>query len=791
MASKYDSRRIWMNTGASAKLKNLALEEKTVRRTRQIYLEAQKDIEAQVAQIYSQIGTLSKANRWEFPDAKNPAKRKDISSLIKAIDKAGLTDYVPEKLSKRMSVLQVKEMNIWLRIHEAGQESHAATKEALLKTMQNSGKAWASALAAGADSFVGFDRNICGYMMGMNWADGNFSSRLWSASETTWEKVRDELTRALANGQQPETTKAHIKNLLTQAHNPDAKGSGGIAYDVERIIRTENAKASTDADMARWKDAGVTKIQWNAVLEKNTCSPCADRDGRVYLLKDIYKLDTVPLHPNCRCFFTAYDETAAKYPDTTYYKNEDGEYEEVQWAPYRALMDNAGNLRASPLSVSDYFWRLSPWTVYKPPKTNITFKGELDDQVVDLAQRTIKAATDQYPEIADRLESTFGNEVTIHRNNSIFIGHKIEKGTPGLTDEAFKQLTFAYPDRATGGNPLTQLAKQATEQYKKGFWSTPKDNHTIMHELGHVLEIDLKRTRGVDPETLILRATGTRTWKQAKAVLERNISRYAAEDPGEAFAEIFARMASQDPSLQTQITARFADALENARKLPKKRTKIAISDALAIRTTGKETSAFVSELDEMSEGKFTKDIKEVLAEMRELGVDTDKIQISTEMDELTPGERKLVGDSPDLLGKALVKKNMETKIYLDGDDLADRYSIGLMSSKYDATKPRQSQFTDGSAIGTIRHELGHLAAENLMYKNVKGTGAYIKAFDANKRYQKLLEKIMGKGTRAADLKLSEYGKVSAGEAIAESIANPNFSSDTRKIYDYIKSHAKK
>lgn len=579
MASKYDSRRIWMNTGASAKLKNLALEEKTVRRTQRIYREAQKDIEAQVAQIYSQIGTLSKANRWEFPDAKTPAKRKDISSLIKAIDKAGLTDYVPEKLSKRMSVLQVKEMNIWLRIHEAGQESHAATKDAILKTMQNSGKAWASALAAGADSFVGFDRNICGYMMGMNWADGNFSSRLWNASEETWEKVRDELTRALANGQQPATTRAHIKNLLTQAHNPDAKGSGGIAYDVERIIRTETAKASTDADMARWKDAGVTKIQWNAVLEKNTCPHCADRDGRVYLLKDIYKLDTVPLHPNCRCFFTAYDETAAKYPDTTYYKNEDGEYEEVQWAPYRALIDDAGKLRTSPLQVADYFWKLSPWTTYKPPKTNITFKGELDDQVVDLTQRTIKAVTDQYPEIADRLESTFGNEVTIHRNNSIFIGHRIEKGTPGLTDEAFKQLTFAYPDRAAGGNPLAQLAKQATEQYKKGFWSTPKDNHTIMHELGHVLEIDLKRTRGVDPETLILRATGTSTWKRAKAVLESNISRYAAEDPGEAFAEIFARMASQDPSLQTQITARFADALENARKLPKKRTKIAVSDA--------------------------------------------------------------------------------------------------------------------------------------------------------------------------------------------------------------------
>ena len=97
-----------------------------------------------------------------------------------------------------------------------------------------------------------------------------------------------------------------------------------------------------------------------------------------------------------------------------------------------------------------------------------------------------------------------------------------------------------------------------------------------MHELGHVLEIDLKRTRGVDPETLILRATGTRTWKRAKAVLESNISRYAAEDPGEAFAEIFARMASQDPSLQTQITARFAAELQKARSKPATKRRIDI-----------------------------------------------------------------------------------------------------------------------------------------------------------------------------------------------------------------------
>lgn len=571
MAGKYDSRRIWMNTGAAAKLKNLVLEEATVRRTRKIYREAQKDIEAQVGQIYEQLGAIAKNNRWEFSGLKSPATRKDISALIKAIEKAGLTDYVPEKLQKRMSVLQVKQMNIWLRLQQAGQDSHRATKNAILKTMQNSGRMWESALEAGAGSFVGFDRNICGYMMGMNWADGNFSARLWNTTNETWEKVRDELTRALANGQSPETTRQHLKKLLTEAHNPNAKGSGGINYDVERIIRTETAKASTQADLVRWREAGVTKVQWHAAFEKNTCEHCAERDGRIYELKEAM-LDEPPLHPNCRCYFAAYDEVAAQFPDTTYYKDDEGDYQEIQWAPYYSVINEKGQLRKSAIKVGDYFWNASPWTQYESPKTGITYEGEIDDQVRDLTERTVKGITDQYPEIEDRLRSEFDNKITMHRGNSIIEGNKLTS-VGGLTDPDYHQLTVAYVDRAIGGNPLTQMANQAREQFKRGYWSTPKDNHTIIHELGHVLERELSKARGVDIEKLILRATGARNWKQAKALLKAEISEYAGKKPSEAFAELFARVASQDPSLGTKTTARFANELEAARKLPGKITK--------------------------------------------------------------------------------------------------------------------------------------------------------------------------------------------------------------------------
>ena len=106
--NKYENRRIWMNTGAAAKLKNLATEEATVKRTRKIYRQAQKDIQTQVDRIYEEFGALSEANRWNFTGLNKTAKRKDINELRKAINKAGLTDYVPEALSNRMNVLQVR-----------------------------------------------------------------------------------------------------------------------------------------------------------------------------------------------------------------------------------------------------------------------------------------------------------------------------------------------------------------------------------------------------------------------------------------------------------------------------------------------------------------------------------------------------------------------------------------------------------------------------------------------------------------------------------------------------------
>lgn len=77
-----------------------------------------------------------------------------------------------------------------------------------------------------------------------------------------------------------------------------------VNRDAESIVRTSLQHAANQARQATWeanKDI-VKKVQWNATLERSTCSACASLDGQQFPLN---KGPRPPLHPRCRCTTTA------------------------------------------------------------------------------------------------------------------------------------------------------------------------------------------------------------------------------------------------------------------------------------------------------------------------------------------------------------------------------------------------------------------------------------------------------------------------------------------------------
>ena len=585
--ANYADRRVWAMTAAESKLSELRKQQATVDRTTAIYRDANRLIQARVQALYDELATQDDQNAWRFQDLNRPETTRGAKELRQKIEAAGLTDYVPERLQRRLSVYEAMELDNWYTLTKAGQDAHTELKTALKDQIQDQGKIWQNAYNAGGAAFVGFDRNQVGYMLGENWYGGNFSSRLWNENQASWGKVQEEIAKAIASGQDPQVTRRKLEDILGNAYlGPNTQK--GLTYAVERIVRTEMARAATNADIIKWQQDGFLEVQWNATLEGGTCEHCKERDGRVYKLDQAH--DLVPLHPNCRCFLTPYDQFAEKarkgQQRVRQYKDENGEYHEITWAPIQALRKTKDGYKAVP--VPDYFYTASPWTEYEPTKTGVQFIGEKNAGYTELASTAIQDTINQYPEIGYELKNSYANTIYEHRGMSATVGGGLDR-IGGIVwpvaGENQVGVALAYPSTLSGTpaeirKAMAEIAKKQKDMHR---WSTDKVQHTIVHEMGHVLENYIRKRATKNPgETMqqasdrtileiLETATGTKGKKKTLTEIGLSISDYGSKNISEAFAELFARSVAQDAQYNDRITAQFVTELNSKLKdLPKK-----------------------------------------------------------------------------------------------------------------------------------------------------------------------------------------------------------------------------
>lgn len=198
----------------------------------------------------------------------------------------------------------------------------------------------------------------------------------------------------------------------------------------------------------------------------------------------------------------------------------------------------------------------------------------------------------------------------------------------------------------------------------------------------------------------------------------------------------------------------------------------------------KDAKKALGEINEYSEGAYFKEINSVLDDFSKLGVDVKKVKFETNIDKLPEKMRKQNTDSTE--GMISAKKNLEAVIYLD-ETKQSEYGLGGENKLLEGREPKDQPWaTNNSPIGILRHELGHLAAYTVFMnsRGRKGTAGPILGGAVNLETHANLKKIFGEGYTLNRLKLSRYGMKDSGEAVAESFANPNFSSDTKKIYDF-------
>ena len=127
-------------------------------------------------------------------------------------------------------------------------------------------------------------------IMGRRWSGRNYSDRLWDNTEALAADVKKELVVGLLTGK---STFKMSKDIERKFH------SGASA--TRRLLRTESNYVANQMAAEAYKDAGIDKYIYVAILDMRTSLICQDMDGKTYNVADAQAgYNYPPMHPWCR-----------------------------------------------------------------------------------------------------------------------------------------------------------------------------------------------------------------------------------------------------------------------------------------------------------------------------------------------------------------------------------------------------------------------------------------------------------------------------------------------------------
>ncbi|NFE80250.1 phage head morphogenesis protein [Clostridium sporogenes] len=122
-----------------------------------------------------------------------------------------------------------------------------------------------------------------------NFKGKHFSTRVWNNEQ----KVAEHLHKQVKNFLDGKINVNQIKKDIEKTFNSNA-------YEARRLVEAEVNRCEDEAFKKFCKETGVRKVRRNEVLDRRTCSECADLHGKIYDLNDA----PGTVHPLCRGFNT-------------------------------------------------------------------------------------------------------------------------------------------------------------------------------------------------------------------------------------------------------------------------------------------------------------------------------------------------------------------------------------------------------------------------------------------------------------------------------------------------------
>lgn len=139
-------------------------------------------------------------------------------------------------------------------------------------------------------SFSAVDDKELNRILRTNWSGANYSTRIWGNTQGLARELKTQMALAYLTGK----SEREIAKELAQKY---ATG----AANARRLVRTESAYISGQAQAAADEEAGIDRYRILATLDLRTSDKCREMDGKEFDYDDMQVGENFPpFHPYCR-----------------------------------------------------------------------------------------------------------------------------------------------------------------------------------------------------------------------------------------------------------------------------------------------------------------------------------------------------------------------------------------------------------------------------------------------------------------------------------------------------------
>lgn len=293
------SQAYWERRKARELYQELVKAEDAAEELRQAYIKASNEIEAEALhlvkrfQLRNQL-TVKDAERL-LDEVKDP---EDIKALLRQLKKDPKNSAVVAELESQAYAVRIGQLvSLQAAIDAAALTLLGQAESQMAPVLADIGNAmyyreiFAMQQRAGAAfPFSPLDPKRISQILSRRWEGASFSERLWANREKLAKDVKEQLLIGALTGRSPAKMVKEIEQKFSSSYNA-----------TRRLVRTEANYLANQLQLESYKDVGVERYIYVAILDLRTSAICRDLDKKVFPL-DKAKVgeNYPPMHPWCR-----------------------------------------------------------------------------------------------------------------------------------------------------------------------------------------------------------------------------------------------------------------------------------------------------------------------------------------------------------------------------------------------------------------------------------------------------------------------------------------------------------